>query len=339
MKIFISHSNQDGNVCKALSDALEAKGHTVFAGSGSLEYCGIGDNFLEIIKTELRDADVLVVIVTESFVNSPWAQVESSSVVLSTNNIRVFPVVVGDAFVPYFLGKFPFLRVNTPGEITITVLNAIEQLRVDKESPTLLEEREAVQLRKAEFEKRISLLKEALSNNQLTLVCGAGVSRDSSIPDWNELLVNIFNEAFFSEELGNSESKISAEDLLSLMPQSNLILGKYLKLSLKDDFEKIVQKHLYIYYNQDRDFESSLIVQDHETINYALETNMMKAIVELARPKRRGTRLESIITFNFDDIIECALSKHNIEYCSIWKEGQICRIDALPIFTKSTKNR
>lgn len=35
---------------------------------------------------------------------------------------------------------------------------------------------------------------------------------------------------------------------------------------------------------------------------------------------------------NFDDLIECALSKHNIEYCPIWKEGQIYGMDALPIF-------
>ncbi len=107
------------------------------------------------------------------------------------------------------------------------------------------------------------------------------------------------------------------------MPQSNLILGKYLKILLKDDFNKTVQKHLYLYYNQ---------FYECEPINPNLETNMMKAIVELSRPKRRGKRLESIITFNFDDLIECALTNHHIEHCSIWKEGQQHEIDALPIY-------
>lgn len=65
------------------------------------------------------------------------------------------------------------------------------------------------------------------------MVCGAGVSRDSSIPDWNELLVNILNETFFDDGSNVPKSKILAEDLLSLMPQSNLILGKYLSLLLK----------------------------------------------------------------------------------------------------------
>lgn len=58
----------------------------------------------------------------------------------------------------------------------------------------------------------------------------------------------------------------------------------------------------------------------------------MKAIVELSRLKRSGKRLESIITFNFDDLIESALSNHNIEHTPIWKEGQTYGIDALPIF-------
>lgn len=58
-----------------------------------------------------------------------------------------------------------------------------------------------------------------------------------------------------------------------------------------------MQKHLYSYYNQERDFEQSTIIQGQAPINSALETNMMKAIVELERPKRSGKRLESIITF------------------------------------------
>lgn len=108
-------------------------------------------------------------------------------------------------------------------------------------------------------------------------------------------MVNILNEIFFrSVELKESEPEISGKDLLRLMPQSNLILGKYLRLILKDDFEKIVKKHLYSNYNQERDFEDAIIMQGKVSINYALETNMMKAIVELARSKRNGKRLESI---------------------------------------------
>lgn len=328
MKIFISHSSRDIDIYNELADALKEKGYTIF----NVNEVNVGESVIEKIKFALNDSDVLVAIITENFLNSSWAQAELSSAILSTNSIRVLPVVVGDVFIPNFLIQFQYRKVDSTKEITKTVLNDIGQLGKIESDSTLFQKQSTAQSERKDIEEKIALLKEALIDNQLTLVCGAGVSRDSSIPDWNELLVNILNETFFDDGSNVPKSKILAEDLLSLMPQSNLILGKYLRLVLKNDFEKVVQKHLYSYYNQDRDFESSMMVQGHEIINYALETNMMKAIVELARPKRRGKCLESIITFNFDDLIECALSKHNIEYCSIWKEGQIYGIDALPIF-------
>lgn len=328
MKIFISHSSRDIDIYNELAEALKEKGYTIF----NVNEVNVGESVIEKIKFALNDSDVLIAIITENFLNSSWAQAELSSAILSTNNIRVLPVVVGDVFVPNFLIQFQYRKVDSAKEITKAVLNDIGQLRKIESDSTLFQKQSTVQSERKDIEEKITLLKDALIDNQLTLVCGAGVSRDSSIPDWNDLLVNILNEAFFNDGSNVPRSKILAEDLLSLMPQSNLILGKYLRLVLKNDFEKVVQKHLYSYYNQDRDFESTMMVQGHEIINYALETNMMKAIVELARPKRRGKRLESIITFNFDDLIECALSKHNIEYCSIWKEGQIYGIDALPIF-------
>ncbi len=328
MKIFISHSSRDIDIYNELADALKEKGYTIF----NVNEVNVGESVIEKIKFALNDSDILVAIITENFLNSSWAQAELSSAILSTNSIRVLPVVVGDVFIPNFLIQFQYRKVDSTKEITKTVLNDIGQLGMIESDSTLFQKQSTAQSERKDIEEKIALLKEALIDNQLTLVCGAGISRDSSIPDWNELLVNILNETFFDDGSNVPKSKILAEDLLSLMPQSNLILGKYLRLVLKKDFEKVVQKHLYSYYNQDRDFESSMMVQGHEIINYALETNMMKAIVELARPKRRGKRLESIITFNFDDLIECALSKHNIEYCSIWKEGQIYGIDALPIF-------
>lgn len=241
--------------------------------------------------------------------------------------------MVGDVFVPNFLRHIQYRKVSSLEEVTQAVLNDIEILKeVDRTTPNL-KKRVTIKTEKDDIEEKINLLREALRDNQLTLVCGAGVSRASSIPDWNELLVNILNEVFFeSDELKESEHEISGKDLIRLMPQSNLILGKYLRLVLKDDFEKIVKKHLYSNYNQERDIEDAIIMQGKVSINYALETNMMKAIVELARPKRNGKRLESIITFNFDDLIENALSQHKIEYCSIWKEGQIHGIDQLPIY-------
>lgn len=329
MKIFISHSSRDIEVCKNLTDMLTERGYVVFVDSA----IDTGKSMIETVKTALNDSDVLIAIITENFLNSSWAQAELSSAIFSTNNIRVLPVVVGDVFVPNFLRQFQYRKVNSLEEVIQAVLNDIELLNNPNSATGLFKKRVSTKIEESDIEEKICLLREALIDNQLTLVCGAGVSRDSSIPDWNKLLINILNEVFFrSIELQETEPEISGKDLLLLMPQLNLILGKYLKLILKDDFEKIVQKHLYSCYNQERDFEQSTIIQGQAPINYALETNMMRAIVELARPKRSGKRLESIITFNFDDLIENALLQHKVEHYSIWKEGQTHGIDSLPIY-------
>ena len=319
MKIFISHSSKDEEIYKNLADSLRKQGHTVF---NSIDI-NIGDIWIEKIKNALYESDILIAIITENFLSSSWAQAELSSVVLGTNNIRLLPVVVGDVFVPGFIAQFQYRKVKSEEDIISAVLMDIAKLNNIEDSPLLFQKKKSVQEEENRLEEKIDLLKGALIDNQLTLVCGAGVSIDSSISTWNELLVNILNDIYSNDSDSSTENKVTAESLLSLMPQSNLILGKYLKLILKEDFNKTVQKHLYLNYN---------FFYEFEPINPNLETNMMKAIVELSRPKRSGKRLESIITFNFDDLIERALSNHNIEHTSIWKEGQAYGIDSLPIF-------
>lgn len=319
MRIFISHSSKDESIYTELTNRLEEQGHQVF----NAVDINIGEIWIQKIKEALQSSDILIAIITENFLDSSWAQAELSSAIFGMNNLRVLPVVVGDVFLPSFLSSFQYRKVETTEEITEAVLKDIAQLHSADKNTLLFKKNELVNNEDSDVDEKISILRSALIENQLTLVCGAGISRDSSIPTWNELLINILNEIYSNEQSLNSDDNVTAEALLSLMPQSNLILGKYLKIILKDDFDKTVQKHLYLNYNS---------FYEYEPVNPNLETNIMNAIVELSRPKRRGKQLESIITFNFDDLIEDALSNHSIEHVTIWKEGQVYSMDALPIF-------
>lgn len=320
MKIFIVNSKKDEEIYVNLANNLYKKGHTVF---NSIDI-NIGEVWNYKIKEAIHESDFIIAIITENFLNSSWAQAELSSLVFGTKNIRLLPVVVGDVFIPSFIAQYQYIKVNSEKDIVPAVLNDIANLRNIEDNPLLFQKNENTQIEENTLEEKIDLLKAALIDNQLTLVCGAGVSRDLSIPTWNELLVNILNEVYSNDHDDlNTKNKVTAESLLSLMPQSNLILGKYLKLILNDNFNKIVQKNLYLYYNQ---------FYEYDPIYLNSETNMMNAIVELARPKRSGKRLESIITFNFDDLIEKALERNHIEHVSIWKEGQTYGVDLLPIF-------
>ncbi len=314
MKIFISHSSKDTDAYEHLLKILSEMGHKVL----NAVDINIGESWIDKLKKTLRETDVLIPLISDNFINSSWAQAELSSVLFGDKKIRVLPIVIGDVFIPSYINHIQSFKVDTWQDITLKSLNRIGFFKESNKNTIISATKSQEQSSKITT-KNISLLKNALNDNRLTLVCGAGISITSHIPSWNELLVDILNDVLNTNE--NSE-KVSAKELLSIMPQSNLILGKYLKLLLQDDFEKMVQKHLYKHYSHSNDSD----------FTYVAPSEIMKAIVDLARPKRTGQRLESIITFNFDELMEQALSANGIEFCPIWKEGQTYGSEELPIY-------
>lgn len=59
---------------------------------------------------------------------------------------------------------------------------------------------------------------------------------------------------------------------------------------------------------------------------------MIDAIVDLARPQRDGKPLDSIVTFNFDGLIEENLDASRIRYRAISREGERTKPSELPIY-------
>ena len=153
MKIFISHSSRDIDIYNELAEALKEKGYTIF----NVNEVNVGESVIEKIKFALNDSDVLIAIITENFLNSSWAQAELSSAILSTNNIRVLPVVVGDVFVPNFLIQFQYRKVDSAKEITKAVLNDIGQLRKIESDSTIFQKQSTVQSENKAIEEKIPL--------------------------------------------------------------------------------------------------------------------------------------------------------------------------------------
>lgn len=140
-------------------------------------------------------------------------------------------------------------------------------------------------------------------------MCGAGVSASAGMPDWNTLLTRIVNEALPAEY-----KKIDTDDLKKLLSSSNLIVGKYLKILLKDNFDEVVQKSLY---------SAELRINDSKLIHN---------IVELIRPKRNKGSVESVINFNFDSILEDLLDKNSIKFSVVYDEGIKYKAEEIPIY-------
>ena len=157
-------------------------------------------------------------------------------------------------------------------------------------------------------------LSQALHAGRLTLICGAGVSIGAGIPSWNQLLVRLLESMMkrISQNKSIPLDNVTPDEFQRRYGPSALVVGKYLKSNLGNDFMPELRDALYA--------------------GNPNSCDLIDVIVELARPQRDGKPLESIITFNFDGLIEEQLEKNNIRHKAISSEGVRSRPNELPIF-------
>jgi hypothetical protein len=140
--------------------------------------------------------------------------------------------------------------------------------------------------------KRINSYIEDINNaskmNKLTIFIGAGVSKISKYPDWKELIDS------FSEELGlEVKNQYSTEELLS-----------------------IPQKYYYSINTDDNKYYELLDSKlDIENIN----SNYIHDLILMMKPSK-------IITTNFDNLIEKAISKNALFYDVISSDEDVANI-------------
>ncbi len=311
MRIFISHSHQDkaevDQIIKRLTDA----GHMVRGGDMFLRP---GDDILKKIQSEISAADAFIFVVSENSLKSKWVQKEFSYVTLSElprRGIRIIPVILDSSPVPSYLASFIYLDMSKDRTHGIDLLiRSLEDIRDNREpSPAQINS----QLHET-LDAHISKLGLALKSGRLTLVCGAGVSVGAGVPVWNELLLNLLESMV--ERLSSNRSlnidQGSAEEFSRTYGASSLILGKYLRNNLSEDFGVEIRDALY--------------ARDPKTCE------LIDSIVDLSRPKRIGSPLDSIITFNFDALIEENLTKNNIPNRAIYSEAVRHDPSELPVY-------
>jgi hypothetical protein len=178
-----------------------------------------------------------------------------------------------------------------------------------------------------ERDERIELLMDAYERGQFSLFLGAGVSSSAGMPDWNTLLNSLF-VSYLTKEF-NSNSNISDTDIKQIVSRLNeidepsaLMAARYLRKGLSKElteikeFTKTITDNLYNLRNKDRDINSTLIV----------------SIANLCMPRRTGAKVRSVITYNFDDLIERQLEAKSIQHHSIYTDNEAYDPDELPIY-------
>ena len=161
---------------------------------------------------------------------------------------------------------------------------------------------------------QVGKLREALRRGRLTLVCGAGVSAGAGIPAWRDLLIRLLGAMMerISKDHSLDVGSKAAVEFERRHGSSSLILGKYLKNNLGKDFQGEVRDALYA--------------------SKPTSSRIIDGIVRLARPQRDGRPLDSIVTFNFDCLIEDNLSSSSIRNRPIFSEAIQHNSHELPIY-------
>ena len=164
-------------------------------------------------------------------------------------------------------------------------------------------------------------IKKAYKKGNMSLLLGAGVSCSAGFPNWrtllNSLYANFVNKVFNNDVVSDDTLQSITKKFIEINNSSTLAAARYLKagLSQKDNdvhFITAVKKALY-----DSPKKPS---------------PLMDAIINLCTPKRSGAKIKSVITYNFDDLVEEYLDKVKLEYKTIYKDEEQHDSDELPIY-------
>lgn len=311
MKIFISSTKYDRKYLKIIVDALSNDGHEVFAENLNIK---IGDNWFKKINEGIKGFDAIIILISRDSMNSKWALKEIESIVLndiSKKSTRVIPVLTDRSVPPSYLMHYKFIDMSRGFNDGIDKLRKALSEGADRKSREEEIVREDHIARNETFTKK---LKHSLKSGELTLVCGAGVSIGAKIPSWNELLLDLL-ESMIARISNDQAIKLKANknsSYRSILGSSSLVMGKYLKSNLGKDFLPELRDALYK--------------------NNPKTCDLINAIVDVSRPQRDGKPLDSIITFNFDALIEENLNSNNIKHKAIDNEGVRNKADELPIY-------
>lgn len=166
--------------------------------------------------------------------------------------------------------------------------------------------------------ERIELLREAYRCQNVTLFLGAGVSMDAGIPLWSklvhELLITMITTKTEGEKLNPQEIQ-KLNDLVNANREDTpLTQVRYIRSAFEDEeYHEIVRTILY---------------QEEISTN----TDLLNALSKMVKPERTHIGVKSIVTYNFDDLLERKLLSKNINFNVVCHETDMPNTNSLNIY-------
>lgn len=180
---------------------------------------------------------------------------------------------------------------------------------------------------KEERQERLDELRELYTKGQFSMFLGAGVSSSAGMADWNTLLNSLF-VSYLSNEF-QSDKKIEETDIKEIVLRLNQVdetsalrAARYLRKALiknpkiDSNFITAITENLYKLRDTTKQLDSALI----------------QSISNLCMPTRTGAKVKSVVTYNFDDLLERNLKEKKIRHHSIYMDNDFCDPEDLPIY-------
>ncbi|KKN48782.1 hypothetical protein LCGC14_0649270 [marine sediment metagenome] len=165
---------------------------------------------------------------------------------------------------------------------------------------------------------------EAYETELLVLVLGAGVSVEYGLPSWDTLLQKLLLTSFQDQTAQDPKKSIVLAKLFTKVFSPNpLIAARYLSNHYKN-----------ITSNESNSFEKAVRSALYEQIKKNHKSELFDEITKLCVSPGKTPNLDSIITYNYDDILENHLKDTGVEvqYKSIHKNGVQPESGQLPIY-------
>lgn len=209
-------------------------------------------------------------------------------------------------------------HIDTANELASNLFSLRLQKAVSRSPEDWREKREQV----------VSEVSESYRSSRFSLLLGAGVSSSAGLPDWDTLLNSLFVSMLTDDEL--SDKSADDEQVASIVKRlrqldgpSALMLARYIRKGIsagsekeQNEFIQAVTKQLYSLRNK----------------KFSLSSPLIKEIASLCTPTRTGAKVRSVITYNFDDLVERELEARGLAIRSIFEEVDLAAPEELPIY-------
>ena len=180
---------------------------------------------------------------------------------------------------------------------------------------------QAITIKPSTLHNQLVEIDKAYVSEQLVIVLGAGASVEYGLPGWDTLLQKLLINSFSQDVNDTGKSSVLAKLFAKVFSPNPLIAARYLRQhyqsqKTKNAFERTVRDALY------------------ESIAEDFSSELFTELVQLCVAPGKTPNLDSIITYNYDDILENHLSGLDIDvpYKSISSVGVHAKPGELPIY-------